>query len=54
MSFNGVKMTHSPTLTHWRELTVKCGRKRLCIYPDGGFINEWNIARQPNGERFEV
>ncbi len=42
------------TLTHWRELTVKCGKKRLCIYPDGGFINEWNIARQPNGERFEV
>lgn len=42
------------TLTHWRELTIKCGKKRLCIYPDGGFINEWNIARQPNGERYEV
>ena len=42
------------TLTHWRELTIKCGKKRLCIYPDGGFINEWNIAHQPNGERYEV
>ena len=27
-----------------------CGKKRLSIYPDGGFINEWNIGRQPNGE----
>ena len=41
-------------LTHWRVLSFVCGEKRLSIYPDGGFINEWNIARQPNGERFEV
>ena len=42
------------TLTHWRVLSITCGNKKLSIYPDGGFINEWNIARQPNGERFEV
>ena len=42
------------TLTHWRVLTITCGNKRLSIYPDGGFINEWNIGRQPNGERFDV
>ena len=42
------------TLTHWRVLSITCGDKQLAIYPDGGFINEWNIARQPNGERFEV
>ena len=42
------------TLTHWRVLSISCGDKQLSIYPDGGFINEWNIARQPNGERFEV
>ena len=42
------------TLTHWRELSIICGNKKLSIYPDGGFINEWNIARQPNGERFDT
>lgn len=42
------------TLTHWRVLTFTSGHKRLSIYPDGGFINEWNIGRQPHGERFEV
>lgn len=42
------------SLTHWRVLTVTCDQKKLSIYPDGGFINEWNIGRQPNGERFEV
>ena len=41
-------------LTHWRVLSIECGNKRLCIYPDGGFINEWNIGRQPNGEFFDV
>ena len=42
------------TLTHWRVLSIACNNKKLSIYPDGGFINEWNIGRQPNGERFEV
>ncbi len=42
------------TLTHWRVLTIACGSKRLSIYPDGGFINEWNIGRQPHNEYFDV
>ena len=42
------------SLTHWRELTIKCGNKKLSIYPDGGFINEWNIGRQPNGEFYDT
>ena len=33
------------TLTHWRVLTLKCGNRRLSIYPDGGFANGWNILR---------
>lgn len=36
------------TLTHWRELSIICGNKKLSIYPDGGFINEWNIGRNNN------
>ena len=31
------------TLTHWRVLTFECAGKRLCIYPDGGFMNGWTI-----------
>ena len=27
------------SLTHWRELSIACSNKKLCIYPDGGFIN---------------
>lgn len=42
------------SLPHWRELSVRCGKKRLSIYPDGGFINEWNIGRQPNGEFYDT
>ena len=49
-----VQSLEKRSLTHWRELSIQCGNKKLSIYPDGGFINEWNIARQPNGERFET
>lgn len=42
------------TLTHWRVLTFECGGKRLSIYPDGGFINEWNIGKQPDGSFYDV
>ncbi len=42
------------SLPHWRELSVRCGKKRLSIYPDGGFINEWNIDRQLNGEFYDT
>ena len=40
------------SLTHWRELSISCGDKKLSIYPDGGFINEWNISS--NNERLEA
>jgi hypothetical protein len=35
------------SLTHWRVLTLECSGKRLCIYPDGGFINGWMIYNAP-------
>ncbi len=38
------------SLTHWRVLTIECAGKRLCIYPDGGFMNGWLIYNAP-GER---
>jgi hypothetical protein len=41
-------------LTHWRELSFICGSKKLSIYPDGGFINEWLIARQPDGVFYDT
>lgn len=31
------------TLTHWRELSFRLGDTKLSIYPDGGFINGWNL-----------
>lgn len=42
------------TLTHWRVLSIECGNKILSIYPDGGFINEWNIGTQPHGEYYNA
>jgi hypothetical protein len=36
------------SLSHWRVLSISCGGKRLSIYPDGGFINGWIIARNGN------
>lgn len=30
-------------LPHWCVLTIKCGKKKLRIYPDGGFMNGWNL-----------
>ena len=51
---NPIQSLEKRSLTHWRELSIECGNKKISIYPDGGFINEWNIARQPNGERFET
>ena len=40
------------SLTHWRELSIICDKKKLSIYPDGGFINEWNISS--HNERFDA
>jgi hypothetical protein len=42
------------SLTHWRELSFICGNKKLSIYPDGGFINEWLIGRQPDGVFYDI
>ena len=39
------------SLTHWRVLTLECAGKRLCIYPDGGFMNGWFIYHDPKGRR---
>lgn len=36
------------TLTHWRALTLVCGNKSLIIYPDGGFLNGWNLSKEGN------
>lgn len=41
------------TLTHWRVLTIECAGKRLCIYPDGGFMNGWFIYNAPGKPRHE-
>lgn len=32
-------------LPHWRVLTLECAGKKLCIYPDGGFMNGWFIDK---------
>ena len=44
------------TLTHWRVLTLECAGKKLCIYPDGGFMNGWFIASAPgeSGMRYDL
>ena len=41
------------TLTHWRVLTLGCAGKKLCIYPDGGFMNGWLIYNTPGESRKE-
>ena len=45
-SFNpeDIKSESPKTLTHWRELSISCGGKKLSIYPDGGFANGWHLA----------
>ena len=40
-----IKSQEPRTLTHWRELSVKCGSKTLHIYPDGGFANGWHFDK---------
>ena len=54
---DGIEGTLSPvvsaprrSLTHGRVLTFECAGKKLCIYPDGGFMNGWFIYNAP-GER---
>ena len=31
----------SGKLPHWRELAIRCGKKSLVLYPNGGLINGW-------------
>ena len=43
----GEILSESPnTLTHWRELSISCGGKKLVIYPDGGFANGWQPVKK--------
>lgn len=46
-----VKSLERRSLTHWRVLTIQCGDKKLCIYPDGGFLNGWKITSQAGANR---
>lgn len=41
----------SGELPHWRVLTLTCKGKRLSIYPNGGFLNEWEF-NQPKSTKF--
>ena len=55
----GLEPIHSEesnTLPHWRVLILECAGKRLCIYPDGGFANGWNLLRDwtLNKKRFTL
>ena len=55
----GIRGTLSPvlsaqkrSLTHWRVLSFECAGKRLSIYPDGGFMNEWMIYNAPGDYKY--
>ena len=42
----------SNSLPHWRVLTLKCGKKQISIYPNGGFINEWMFDSRATTDRY--
>lgn len=42
-SLKTIKSQSPGVLSHWRELSFKCGNMRLVIYPDGGLANGWYI-----------
>lgn len=42
------------SLTHWRVLSIQCGNKVLTIYPDGGFINGWNLSHVGNNKYYTI
>lgn len=42
-SLKTIKSQSPGALSHWRELSFKCGNMRLVIYPDGGLANGWYI-----------
>lgn len=46
---------HARTLPHWRSLIFECEGKALCLYPNGGIINEWYEDRaRTNGKYYSV
>lgn len=49
---NPIESMPRNALEHWRALSIECSGKKLMIYPDGGLMNGWSIAQQPNGERY--
>ena len=58
---DGIEGTLSPvvsaprrSLTHWRVLTFECAGKKLCIYPDGGFMNGWFIYNAPGSTTYPL
>jgi hypothetical protein len=57
MSCLDIKITTKAarSLPHWRSLIFECEGKALCIYPNGGIINEWFEDRaRTNGKRYSI
>ena len=45
----------SRSLPHWRSLRFECAGLALCLYPNGGIINEWYEDRsRTNGKYYSV
>ena len=42
---NNMKCGRKGCLPHWREFKLKCGKKELVLYPNGGIINEWHYDK---------
>ena len=42
---NSIKCGRKGYLPHWREFKLRCGKKELILYPNGGIINEWHYDR---------
>lgn len=40
------------SLTHWRELSIVCGKKKLSIFPDGGFMDGWIVDSDANSRKY--
>lgn len=54
-NFLKIETSDEKVLPHWRELIIECGEKKMSIYPNGGFINEWFFDSQaPNIKYYTV
>lgn len=42
------------TLPHWRFLSFECAGQELCIYPNGGIINEWFLDKSRSNKYYSV